>query len=134
MFEEFLSVYSSFIVFSIITAFKQTQTVITNFSKLYQLTFAQCVRLFVYIFKARRNLILTDRPIPQHLTTHYFEIHFGGLPTPPMYVDACGAPVGKNASHDTFMVGLWVGGTSEHDSRNRNLPADAPGCLWYVQN
>ena len=51
-----------------------------------------------------------------------------------MYVDACGAPVGKNASHDTFMVGLWVGGTSEHDSRNRNLPADAPGCLWYVQH
>jgi hypothetical protein len=81
--------------------------------------------------QARRNLIMTNRPIPQHLSTHYFEMHFSGLTIPPMYVDACGAPVGKNASHDTFMVGFWIGGTLEHDERNRTLPADGPGCLWF---
>ena len=39
-------VQSSFNVFSIITASKLTQNTVTNLSKLYQLTFAQCVRLF----------------------------------------------------------------------------------------
>ena len=51
---DFFFVQTYFIVFSVITAFKinpNTVTNFSNFSKLCQLTFAQCVRLFLYIFE-----------------------------------------------------------------------------------
>ena len=80
---------------------------------------------------ARPSMLVTDRPVPQHLSTYYFEVHFSGLPMPPLYAETRGVPTGNNASHDAFMVGLWVGGSREHDSRAQTLPPDAPGCIWF---
>ena len=50
---DFFFVQTYFIVFSVITAFKINPNTVTNFSKLCQLTFAQCVRLFLYIFQVQ---------------------------------------------------------------------------------